>query len=214
MPDILAVNGPAAMETAIENGYPECRLFEVEALRYLYLEDFRKEKEDFQIKKNDGLRLLVLGDYLESNTRNQMDLLVRTLVSFPIDIKIIVKPHPAYMIDWEDYPEIDIKVRSNPLRDLLGHCDLAYSSAVTSAAVDAYCFGVPVITALDSDALNLSPLRNCDDVYFVSEAIELSEALFAIASTGTSLRIKRDFFTLDPELPRWKELLLEGGAEK
>ena len=66
MPDILAVNGPKLWRQAIENGYPECRLFEVEALRYLYLEDFLKEKEVFQIKKNDGLRLLVLGDYLES----------------------------------------------------------------------------------------------------------------------------------------------------
>jgi surface carbohydrate biosynthesis protein (TIGR04326 family) len=209
MPDILAVNGPKAMETAIENGYPECRLFEVEALRYLYLEDFLKEKEVFQIKKNDGLRLLVLGDYLESNTRNQMDLLVRTLESFPIDIKIIVKPHPACMIHPEDYPEIDIKVSSNPLQDLLGRCDLAYSSPVTSAAVDAYCFGVPVITALDSDALNLSPLRNCADVCFVSTSEELSEALNSITSRDVGFYEKKEIFTLDSELPRWKKLLLE-----
>ena len=75
---------PQLWRQAIENGYPECRLFEVEALRYLYLEDFLKEKEVFKLKKMDGLRLLVLGDYLELNTRNQMDLLVRTLVSFPV----------------------------------------------------------------------------------------------------------------------------------
>ena len=134
---------------------------------------------------------------------------MRTLVSFPIDIKIIVKPHPACMIDREDYPEIDIKVSSNPLKDLLGHCDLAYSSAVTSAAVDAYCFGVPVITALDSDALNLSPLRNCDDVCFVSTSEELSEALNSITSRDVGFYEKKEIFTLDSELPRWKKLLLE-----
>jgi len=209
MPDILAVNGPKAMETAIENGYPECRLFEVEALRYLYLEDFLKEKAVFKIKKNGGLRLLVLGDYLETNTRNQMDLLVRTLVSSPVDIKIIVKPHPACIIDPKDYPEIDIKLSSNPLQDLLRHCDLAYTGPVTSAAVDAYCCGVPVITALDTGALNLSPLRNCDDVCFVNTSEELSEALNSMASRDFGPYEKKEIFTLDAELPRWKELLLE-----
>mgnify|MGYP006076058443 CR=1 FL=1 len=212
MPDILAVNGPAAMETSIKNGYPESRLFLVEALRYLYLQDFLKEKEVLQVKSNNGLRLLVLGDYLEANTRNQMDLLVRALVSFPIDIKIIVKPHPACMIVPEDYPEIDIKVTTHPLKDLLGRCDLAYSSPVTSAAVDAYCFGISVITALDSDALNLSPLRNCGDVCFVSTPEELSDSLTSITSRDVGSNDKKVFFTLDSELPRWKELLLESNT--
>jgi surface carbohydrate biosynthesis protein (TIGR04326 family) len=209
MPDILAVNGPAAMETAIKAGYPEVRLFEVEALRYLYLDGLIKEKEVSQFKKADGLRLLVLGDYLEVNTKNQMDLLVRTLESFPVDIIITVKPHPAFMIDPADYPEIDIKVMTEALKDLLGGCDLVYSSPVTSAAVDAYCFGVPVITALDPDALNLSPLRNCDGVYFVSTSAELSEALHSITSRNFGSYEKKEFFTLDSELPRWKKLLLE-----
>lgn len=212
MPDILAVNGPAAMETAIENGYPECRLFEVEALRYLYLEDSLKETKGFQINKTGRPCLLVLGDYLEANTRNQMDLLVRTLVSFPADIQIIVKPHPAFMIDPKDYLEIDIEVSSNPLIELFRLCDFAYSSPVTSAAVDAYCFGVPVITALDPDALNLSPLRNCKDVCFVSTSEQLSEALNSITSRDVGFYEKKEFFRLDSGLPRWKELLLESNA--
>ena len=83
------------------------------------------------------------------------------------------------------------------------------SSPVTSAAVDAYCFGLPVITALDSDALNLSPLRNYDDVCFVSTSEELSGALNSITLRDVEAYEKKEFFNLDSELPRWKELLLE-----
>ena len=208
MPDIIAVNGPAAMEITIKSGYPKDKIFEVEALRYLYLDDLRKEKEGSKLKKTDKLRLLVLGDYLEVNTKKQMDLLARTIVSFPVDLIITVKPHPALMIDPADYPEIDIKVSTEPLEDLLGACDLAYSSAVTSAAVEAYHIGVPVITFLDPGSLNLSPLRNCNGVVYVSTPDKLSKALGSMLLVENSSYIKKKFFNLDPELPRWKKLLL------
>ena len=209
MPHMVATNGQAIMEKSLKAGYPKDNLIGVEALRYLYLDILTKGKTTCEFTTTGVPRLLVLGDYLESNTKNQMDLLVRTLVSFPLDIVITVKPHPASMIDASDYPEIDIKVTMAPLGDLLEDCDLAYSSSVTSAAVDAYCFDVPVITALDSNALNLSPLRNCDGVYFVSTSEELSEALCSITSRNFGSYEKKDFFTLDSELPRWKKLLLE-----
>jgi surface carbohydrate biosynthesis protein (TIGR04326 family) len=122
---------------------------------------------------------------------------------------VTLKPHPALKINAADYMEIEINLVADPVQDLLGSCDVAYTSPVTSAAVDAYCFGVPVITALDSNALNLSPLRNCDDVCFVSTPEELSEALNSITPRDVGYYEKKEFFTLDSELPRWKKLLLE-----
>ena len=209
MPDILAVNGPAAMKVAKKNGYPKNRLLEVEALRYLYLEDLPKDKNLIQHKKINQLRVLVLGDYLAVNAENQMDLLLGALHSMSRDVKVTVKPHPALKMNVADYPGIDITLVTDPLQDLLWGYDVAYSSPVTSAAVDAYCFGLPVITALDSDALNLSPLRNYDDVCFVSTSEELSGALNSITLRDVEAYEKKEFFNLDSELPRWKELLLE-----
>lgn len=209
MPDILAVNGPAAMKVAKKNGYPKTRLLEVEALRYLYLEDLSKNKKLNHHGKINELRVLVLGDYLAVNTENQMDLLLGALDSVSRDVKLTIKPHPALKFNEADYPEVEINLLTDPIQDMLGDCDVAYTSPVTSAAVDAYCFGVPVITALDSDALNLSPLRNYDDVYFVSTSEELSEALNSIASRDVEFYEKIEFFNLDSELPRWKKLLLE-----
>ena len=42
------------------------------------------------------------------------------------------------------------------------------ASCLTSAAVDAYCAGLRVISVLDPTALNLSPLRGFDEVRYVS----------------------------------------------
>jgi surface carbohydrate biosynthesis protein (TIGR04326 family) len=212
MPDILAVNGPAAMKVAKKNGYPKTRLLEVEALRYIYLEDLSKNKKLNRHRKTNELRVLVLSDYLAVNTENQMDLLLGALPFVSRDIEVTLKPHPALNINAADYMEIEINLVTDPVQDLLGSCDVAYTSPVTSAAVDAYCFGVPVITALDSDALNLSPLRNCDDVCFVSTSEQLSEALNSIASRDVEFYEKKEFFRLDSELPRWKELLLESNT--
>ncbi len=208
MPDILAVNGPVAMKVAKKNGYPKTHLLEVEALRYLYLGDSSKNIKSNHRKINE-LRVLVLADYLAVNTKNQLDLLVSALDSVSRDIKVTVRPHPALKINAADYPEMEINLSTDPIQDMLGDCDVAYTSPVTSAAVDAYCFGVPVITALDSDALNLSPLRNYDDVCFVSTSEELSEALNGITSRDVRFCDKIEFFNLDSELTRWKKLLLE-----
>jgi surface carbohydrate biosynthesis protein (TIGR04326 family) len=212
MPDRVAVNGPAIMEKSLEAGYPKANLFELEALRYLYLLDLKKKNNTSFCKKTDAITLLVLGDYLESNTKIQMGLLEDTLASTPMDISIIVKSHPAHLIDPADYPSIDLKVTRKALEEILDMCDLAYTSPVTSAAVDAYCYGIPVITVLDPNSLNLSPLRNHDGVFFVSSQSELLGALNAAQLVSDNIFEKKEFFTLDSELVRWKKLLLAPDA--
>ena len=166
----------------------------------------------FCLLVKDEMTLLILGDYLESNTKIQMELLVDTLKQFPMEISIIVKPHPACWIDPSDYPSIDLKVTSKSLQELMDICDLAYTSPATSASVDVYCYGMQVITALDPNSLNLSPLRNYDGVSFVSSASELSDALNSVKQGNNKTNDKREFFILNSDLGRWKKLLLAPGA--
>lgn len=208
MPDLVAVNGPVSIQKVLDAGYPKAKLFEVEALRYLYMQDKIHKNDLLSRGKKDEITLLVLGDYLKSITKIQMELLVDTLEHFPMDISIIVKPHPACWIDPNDYPSIDLKVTTKSLEEILYMCDLAYTSPVTSAAVDAYCYGIPVITALDPNSLNLSPLRDHDDVFFISSQSELLGALNAAQLVSDNIFGKKEFFTLNSELVRWKTLLL------
>jgi surface carbohydrate biosynthesis protein (TIGR04326 family) len=208
MPNQFAFNGLAVKDAYKNGGYPAGNLVEVEALRYMYLSDVQVKTTAVQKPKNSPIRLLVLGDYLCSNTQQQMNLLAQASTLLPKDIVITVKPHPACPIQPEDYLSLTMTVTMEHIGKLLAECDVAYTSAVTSAVVDAYCAGIPVISVLDPNALNLSPLRGCAGALFASTPEELATKLMLAVSPPGVPSSQIDFFTTDPQLPRWKKLLL------
>ena len=211
IPNQVTFNGLAMQDAYKKGGYPVADLVEVEALRYLHLGQAEVEGVFASNKKKDAMRVLVLGDYLLSNTQQQMNLLVRAAPSLPATSIFIVKPHPACPIHPVDYPDLSMTVTMEPIEKLLTECDVAYSSAVTSAAVDAYCAGVPIVSMLDQNTLNLSPLRGCAGALFASTPEELATALTSAVTTPGN---QQEFFTLDPELPRWKKLLIDSRDPK
>lgn len=208
LPDKVAVNGPEALAAYRRGGYPEDDLVEVEALRYLHLVETKTERNSVLPPSSAPVRVLVLGDYLLSNTCQQLLLLEKAAQRLPEDTIITVKPHPNCPVQPMDYPGLRMEVTMEPVAKLLADCDVAYTSSATSAAVDAYCTGVPVVSVLDPNTLNLSPLRGCGGVLFASSSEELASALLSAASSTRSARGQQDFFTLDPKLPRWRKLLM------
>ena len=88
-------------------------------------------------------------------------------------------------------------------------CTLAFTSSTTSASVDAYCAGKPVIIFLDHVSLNQSPLRGVEGISYVSSPEELAAILNRIDQMKTIQISRKDFFYLDSELPRWTELLVD-----
>lgn len=216
LPDSVAVNGRAATEAYIVGRYPPRDLIQVEALRYLYLDNNHSQSVvDFPCMKQ-GLRLLVLGDYLLTNTQKQIQLLERAALLLAIDIQITVKPHPACPIQAEDYPEIKLTIVKEPLAKLFRECDVVYTSATTSAALDAYCAGKPVISMLDANSLNLSPLRGKAGVYFVTSSLELIALLNSplITFQEREVVVAGDIFTIDTKLCLWRELINHSKQEK
>ena len=202
LPDLVALNGPAARDVFINGGYPPPRIVEVEALRYLHLATPAVPVA----RASAPLRVLVLGDYVSASTRQQMRWLAGAASLLPVDTRYTVKPHPACPINTEDYPTIELRLTDARLDQLLGDCDVAYTSNMTSAAVDAYSFGVPVVSVLDGEAFNISPLRgNTDAVKYVTNADELAQALASARHPGAANQ--RDYFHLDKKLPRWRQLL-------
>ena len=207
-PDKIAINGKAAMNAYIGGGYPSKDLISVEGLRYFGLLETQKKLECLQFQRNKSLRLLVLGDYLPKNTHIQLTLLEQAASKLPSDLLIIFKPHPACTVNPSVYSSLKIEVRKEPIYELLINCDVAYASAVTSAAVDAYCAGAPLICVLDPCVLNLSPLRGYPAVSFVATAEELISALFLAISKPFEPGDCLEFFDLDFDLPRWRKLML------
>jgi surface carbohydrate biosynthesis protein (TIGR04326 family) len=207
LPDVFAINGPLAMKMCEAWDYPRSKLVEVEALRYLHLISTQTPSSHSPMTKHP-FRLLVLGDYLQVNTDLQMELLEQAIPFLPTGIEIIVKPHPNCPISSNRFKIGGPTINTAPIAELVRECDVAFSSAATSAALDAYCIGLPVITIENLNELNLSPLRGVNGVSFVSSHNELASKVTELMSSQPHNSIPIEIFTLDSNLARWKRLLL------
>ena len=207
LPTTIALNGPIMREMYVSSGFPISRLVDVEALRYMYLAESPRVRTRPFRRSNERIQMLVVGDYLSINTRRQMKLLSTVAPALPNNVSIVIKPHPNCPISLADIGELNAEITNGHISTLLYSADLVYSSATTSAAVDAYSYGIPVLSLLDSNNLNLSPLRGCRGVFYVRNATEFMRA-FAIALTSADQQtIESNFFFLDKSLFRWMHLL-------
>jgi surface carbohydrate biosynthesis protein (TIGR04326 family) len=116
-------------------------------------------------------------------------------------------------VDLAAFPGLKVERTAAALSEILADYDMAVTANSTSAAVDAYLSGLPVIIALDGDELNLSPLRDEAQVCFVSSCEELTDALRTLSRrVAPTIPDNSDFFHLDQGLPRWRKLLRAGNS--
>ena len=207
LPDFIGMNGDAAKNMYLSGDYPVNDLIDLESLRYLYLSNFSHSRVKEFSSSNDSKVVLVVGDYLKENTYKQLEMLSSALTGIHKSVHFIIKPHPAGQITLEKYSNLQFELSYKPMEDLLKISDIVYSSLITSAAVDAYCANLPIITFLDGNTLNMSPLRGVKGVYFVRNSEELSVAINSIDVTETNL--EENYFYLDQKLPRWSQWLDE-----
>ena len=184
----------------ILGGYPEVNLVEVEALRYIYINNIA------DINEVNNNYVLVLGG---KNIKPQMELLALSTDLLDESLRFIVKADPWNPIELNDFQKLNIEMTTESMSELLVRCNVVYTDNITSAAVDAYCLGRRVVSMLDPSMLNLSPLIDTEGVAFVSSPKELAEAL-----NGNSMSeyTKNEYFYLDPNLKKW-EKLITGGNE-
>ena len=118
-----------------------------------------------------------------------------------------IKPHPNFIVKSDDYPLLNLEVTMQPLVEIFNEFDIIFCGNLTSASLDAYLSGSPVIITFDPKTLNFSPLRGNDDILFVSNTEELR---LALENSLTSKTIKPnidDFFCLSEKLLNWDKLL-------
>ena len=203
LPDILAVNGPAACKSVLSGGYPSCQVVEVEALRFLYLTKLPTYQQPPDFTR--PLTVLACGDFLQATNLKILAWLELAAKSLPHDTVYLFKPHPAYPLKSADYFKLKLKISNDPLPGLLANCDIAFTSNITSAAVDAYCLGVQVIQILDGNAFNTSPLMGLGNVVYVKNSMELSVALGVAEKSRRQVLLP--YFYLDEMLPRWRKII-------
>ena len=205
-PDQIAINGPAAWKSFEDAYQPMEKMNEVEALRYLYLKKLVTDNNDHDKLNIQKKRILVLGDIVFTTTKSMLTLLESISEYLKHGWQLTLKPHPANPVKLEDYSKLDLELTEEPLRQLLPYFQIAITSTYTTAALEAHSVGMPIITILDDNDFNTSPLYGDKDISFVSTSVELKAALMRY-STKSSNKSTEELFWLDSELPRWKNLL-------
>lgn len=205
-PDLTALNGKVAVDAYLAADYPKEAIVECEALRYGCLNSPRAG-HSLTKAKEATIKVLILGDFVPSETIKMLQLLEAAVSLKPNLIACTAKPHPNFPIKAEDYPSLHLKVVMDPLSKIIHEFDIAYSSNATSAGVDAYIAGLPVVVMLNAMELNFSPLRGQPGVRFVSTPVELAEALHEADQSLDMNPVHDGYFFLDPALPRWQRLL-------
>jgi surface carbohydrate biosynthesis protein (TIGR04326 family) len=204
--DLIALNGNAAISSYLNAGYKRELFVECEALRYGFLSKLKCTIQE-EARSDNTIKVLILGDYVSKSTEKMLELLEAATSSVTKDMTYTIKPHPASTVEAEDYPGLGLDVATKPLGEILYEYDLVYSSNMTSASVDAYCSGLPVIIVLDTQTLNYSPLRGHNNVTFISTPDDLAEALLSFDRRAAADKPGDEFFFLDPDLARWRALL-------
>lgn len=203
-PDSIILNGRVALDAYIQGGTPMENIVEAEALRFLYLADLKTEHRETRAPCE---RVLVLGGIMPESTRKMLELLDSASSLIAGSFNFTFKPHPNCMVTAEEYPRLNLTLATDPLARIMLDYDIVYASNSTSAGVDAYLAGLPVVVMLDDNELNMSPLRGQSGVQFVSTSTELAKAFSEIKAGGGAVETRRNFFFLNPELPRWKKLI-------
>jgi surface carbohydrate biosynthesis protein (TIGR04326 family) len=201
----MVCNNVTAAAAFAATSVPEHVIVDCEALRYFHLSDMGRV-ESFDASSGP-LRVLILGEMRHGPTTRTLGLLVDAVDRGGLVAEFTVKSHPSSPIRVDDYPSLNLLTTAAPLSAIVGDFDVAYSCNGTSAGVDVYLAGLPVIIRLDDKDLNLNDLRGWPDVRFVGDSTDLVDALQAVADGRVGSPAPMEFFTLDPGLPRWRRLL-------
>lgn len=206
VPDHIALNGDHAYNTFLDMEYSSDKLFKVEALRYMHLNEIKKIPRSNIIEKTDPKKILILGDYSKESTIKSIKLIQDAFEGLSSDQELILKPHPASVINNDDVSLDNIKVTNSPIDEIINQCNIVFSCNVTSAALDSYFYDVPIICFHDLSKLNLSPVRGLNNIHFVNSSEEFREL---ITNDIYMISNKKNFnyFYLDKGFSGWKKLL-------
>ena len=205
-PDRILANGQSAHSQWQDAGVPAERLGEIEALRYLYLQQMPVADQGAAHP-----RLLAVTSFFADETRAHAELLARSLQEGLLDnLEIIVKPHPYLPVDdllrklLGDAAQ-RLHFADGPIAAQLLPGTIVWASNSTTVALEAALRGLPLMVMQPSGDFDLCPLQNVPGLVRTGSLEDVRRAL-AHGAPATP-RLQADFLRLDPGLPRWRSLL-------
>ena len=136
----------------------------------LYVIYVKKISQKLDESNLNYLTLLILGDITDYSTQNMLGILYDIESSTYKNNVFIFKSHPANPSKLKtNYSKLIIKTELS-LEHLFFESNCIITTVNSASAIEAYAAGIPVITILDDQNLNASPLRGMKDCNFVSNA--------------------------------------------
>ena len=202
-PHIFVVNGSEAKSLLQENHWlTDNQIVIAEALRYGYLSTLTSTGTN---GKSDLPHLVVLGDFLPSANTFLLTKLHESQKFTTTKFRMSLRSHPICKFNSDETRSFNDSITDVDLKTLLESADVVLTTANSSSAAESVSLGIPTILMVDPESLNYSPFRKTELAQFVTTAEELSSALIGFNDLVSS-QIP-DFFCLDDDYPRWRNLL-------
>ena len=206
-PDKVLVNGPVARKHLLDIKYPKEELINVEALRYNYL-NLENNKYITNNRTNKKITILVIGDYDVNITNNQLFDLEKSIEKIDMELYIYLKPHPASNVNNIIANKLKIHFIYEKLNNIFNNnnINIVLCGSNSSAAVDAYYYGLPIAIHINQKTLNLSPLNNIYNKGFYSNHYELKKIIEDNYYSINDKQKKINYFYLDNSIPGWLKI--------
>ena len=205
--DLIAITGPHMRKLYDGSGYNHEKLVEVEALRYMHLNNLRSKRKSIRNKdiKNKN-RFLILGSGNYEETQNILNVVSKNKLLFDNLVSFI--RHPV-SVDRYYFDKDAINEVSRDNFDIAINCNVAILPSATAASVDMYVIGLKVIIYDENYDFHLCPLFGINSIYYASTSEEFSVLVQSDHTENSGER----FFWDDLSLPRWNRLLNKLGYD-
>ncbi len=206
-PDRIVVTNNWAFNHLKENGYASSTLQKAFPLRYAHIVDPRNSIYLDKKKATKSKLIVVLGSH-EYHTNNYLiKFLGETYRKFGCCLTFKVRSHPSTPFWGDQSPPAYSSFTNVDLAQLVNESAVFVSTTVTSAVVDVYSHGAPLIIVEDANTPNLSPLRGLSNVTFVRTPEAFMNACLSVANLKNPS--KQQFFYVDQEISSWLDFLNE-----
>ena len=149
----------------------------------------------------------MVADYLQVITETMISMAEEALPNLPAGTQIAIKAHPHSVFDAVALERRQLKVRQEQISQLVQDYDVAFVSSASSAVVDLYVLGLPIVLFQFENNLDFSPLKGFADLPTVGTSRELVQALMNTEVPVGLPHDADDIFFLDPSLNRWNSLI-------
>ena len=93
---------------------------------------------------------------------------------------------------------------NQPLDKIIQNCDLVIASNITTAIIDPFFLGIPIIQIQDGERLNHSPLRGDSNIKWASNYNDLKFELSSLQLEKN--KPPKELFFLEKKLSRWEKI--------